>query len=362
MLAVLVLFGKMTNAKSGSGKGNSPGRVVSQDSGQQRDFPCSACSLPVKDDGVGGIFCDRCKFWCHGTPSCTKLPKDFIKVFMKLDSEANRGLAFYCSRCRNLDDAPNVNNLSSTGELHQAFLNISESIKDLVRDVAGIKADHNNSIAALSDEIRSLRSELSRVTSRSHLDRDDPGVRDLVREEIREMNEREKRKSSIIIRGIAFCDNFSAEFNSIVSSIWPSSELINLRNVYPIKPNLVRAVIDSDNIRRELLSRCKNLKNSPHSGVFISRDLTSAQRQDLIRRRNDRNTTRQLSNTVGLVEDLAGGSSPRVVELARGFEGANSLSGSVTPSGRPGPSLGPTRGGAVPKNLRSANFRSRLER
>ena len=131
--------------------------------------------------------------------------------------------------------------------------------------------------------------------------------------------------------------------------------------MYPIKPNLDRAVPESDNIRTELLSRCKNLKNSPYSNVFISRDLTRAQRQDLIRRRNDRNASRQLSNTAGLVGNLVGSGSPRVAELTRGFEGANSLSGSATPN-RSDLSLGSFRSGAVPKSSRSANFRSRIER
>ena len=73
------------------------------------------------------------------------------------------------------------------------------------------------------------------------------------------------------------------------------------------------------------MSRCKNLKNSPHSNVSISRDLTHAQRQDLIRRRSDRYVSRQLSNTVGLADDLAGGSSLRVAELARGLKGHHQM-------------------------------------
>ena len=40
-----------------------------------------------------------------------------------------------------------------------------------------------------------------------------------------------------------------------------------------------------DVVRRELLARCSRLKSSSFSQVYISRDLTRAQRQELLRRR-----------------------------------------------------------------------------
>lgn len=46
-------------------------------------FLCVTCRFIVKDDEEGGIGCDECNEWCHGSQTCTVLPSDFVKEVLK---------------------------------------------------------------------------------------------------------------------------------------------------------------------------------------------------------------------------------------------------------------------------------------
>ena len=179
--------------------------------------------------------------------------------------------------------ARSVGSSDEVRELQWSFAGLAASIRDLVRDIASLKLEHSNEIAALRDEIRCLRSEPHQSSAGPSVVRD-PAVRDSIREEIRELHDRDKRRSSIVIRGLCHDANFVYSFNEVVASIWPDVSPPVLRDIFPIRANLVRATIEDGTMRRELLARCNCLKNSSFSQVFISRDLTRAQRQELLRR------------------------------------------------------------------------------
>ena len=103
-----------------------------------------------------------------------------------------------------------------------------------------------------------------------------------IRDEIRELHEREKRKDSIVIRGIkATNDNiaaFSSSFNAVVEHLLPGRS-INLNEVVVIEEELVRAKVTDSLKRRDLLSKATTLRSSfCFSEVYISRDLTYKQR------------------------------------------------------------------------------------
>ena len=154
-----------------------------------------------------------------------------------------------------------VDSSGEVRELRQSVASLAASVRDLVRDIAALRLDHRNEIAALREEIRSLRSDRPQPSDGPG-DLSGPAVRELTREEIRELHERDKRRSIIVVRGLNHGANFVNSFNEVVSSIWPDVTPPALSDIYPIRPNLVRATIVDDVVRRELLARCSRLKNS----------------------------------------------------------------------------------------------------
>ena len=119
---------------------------------------------------------------------------------------------------------------------------------------------------------------------------DDDRLRVIIREESREMEERRKRKTLIVIRGVEAggVAGVSAAFGPVAREL--TGGAVQLSDVLCINRDkkMYRAKISDDEVRDKLISNAKNLKNSQFSHIFINRDLTYKQRGELIRRRNER--------------------------------------------------------------------------
>ena len=109
----------------------------------------------------------------------------------------------------------------------------------------------------------------------------------MIREEIREMREREKRVTSVIVRGIDVTsdDDFGAAFDPIANHLLGSSLNFSSIDCINRQKKLYRIKIDDYTTRRTLLQHAKNLKNSRYSHIYINRDLTYMQRKELAERR-----------------------------------------------------------------------------
>ena len=110
----------------------------------------------------------------------------------------------------------------------------------------------------------------------------------LISEECRELEERKKRVSSIIVRGVtarspaALVPIFDALTSELEVSPIQLSEVVCI----DAEKGLFRAKVVEVEARRKLLDAAKNLKNSQQfSSVYINRDLTYKQRQSLMARR-----------------------------------------------------------------------------
>ena len=80
-----------------------------------------------------------------------------------------------------------------------------------------------------------------------------------IQKELNEFKEREKRKDCIIIRGLEYSDDFQREFKEI--SLLLTKKTISLTNIVPIRPNLVRATIQTAGDKFELLKNSSKLKH-----------------------------------------------------------------------------------------------------
>ncbi|MPC72988.1 hypothetical protein E2C01_067304 [Portunus trituberculatus] len=72
------------SGSSGMGGDVRPARASSPAiDGSASGSHCVTCKFPVLDDDEGGIACDECQQWCHGSQVCTGLPSDFVKEVLK---------------------------------------------------------------------------------------------------------------------------------------------------------------------------------------------------------------------------------------------------------------------------------------
>ena len=111
--------------------------------------------------------------------------------------------------------------------------------------------------------------------------------RQAVREELLELEERRKRKASLVIRGLGASSALEAVrlFGDVTQFLIGErvelSEACRIRN----DTDLIRGNVHDVRLRRLILDQARELKNSRLSHIFIRRDLTYQQREELKARR-----------------------------------------------------------------------------
>lgn len=207
---------------------------------------CGLCRLPV---GRASIECHGCKNRFHPDVLCLGVGEDVIKV---LRSNNLGAISYHCCSCR-------IGDPTMGGGLPQ----LTKIVGELVRTVRS-RASDNVSPGATAP-------------------------REAIITQIREVKEREKRKDSIIFRGLG-----DVSVGALASSFRVICDLLRIGHVslseirkIGSSPPLYRARVVDDTKRRELLLRCHQLRNTEEFGrVFIHKDLTLQQRRDLMAKRN----------------------------------------------------------------------------
>ena len=281
----------------------------SQDKSSTPGHSCGMCGHEVGDDAIG---CDKCSNWVHPTEMCSGLPKDAISTIANLRGDA---ILFVCTNCRvkssNTGISTRQGGTSGSGNdqlIQQLFLSVKgicsavmELTSRMDRAFSGMQASAPPVPLAQPQPQPSAQPRISATTSGS----DD--YRSVIRQEMREMQERAKRKQSIIIKGLHAQSprELAAKFGEL--SLGFTGVRVELSDIVPI-PNhtdLYRAKILDDEDRKLVLERAKSLKDTEYKTVFIRRDLTYAQRQELRDRRAQRaegevtNATHEAPGSVG---------------------------------------------------------------
>ena len=106
------------------------------------------------------------------------------------------------------------------------------------------------------------------------------------------MRERDKRRQSVIIKGLraTSTSDLATKFEQLSEQVMGSK--VGLSDISPISGHLhiYRAKIINDDLRKMVLEKAKFLRNTDFSSVYISRDLTYAQRTELFARQKARQT------------------------------------------------------------------------
>ena len=263
------------------------------------------CGLEVRGDQQG-VQCDICGAWYHA--QCQKLSKAAYNALAKHDI-----LAFICDSCRK---RPNLGNLQpksvTTTKSVQTETIVSDALtlspeKDaemLSRLAAAVKSlesmvsvhdklltESKKTLETMSQQqVQSkatfaevVKAKTQPVTDGRQNVPQTTDYRHIMRAELREMEERKKRISSLVVRGlrVGSADEAATKFGDVVYALtgkrttW--SEVCRIRN----DTDLFRGNVHDSQIRRLILDEAKNLRDSQYSHVFIRRDLTFQQRQEL---------------------------------------------------------------------------------
>ena len=313
------------------------------------------CGLEVKKDHQG-IECDICGMWYHIV--CQKMSKTAYNALSKhyailaficdrcrkrpnlsriQPKQAVRDASVQTTRAPNGPGScgapkPKSSSTAQTDEVHPVTptrtRNDSETLSQLASSMCQIETsikEHNKLLAeskkildtltvgqsgsrptyadVTKSQTQQAKSDTTHYNTRAqqvlsgfghNQSYDSSNYRHIVRAELQEMEERKKRVSSLVVRGlrVSSAGEAAAKFSDIIFAL--TGERTQWTEVCRIRSDadLFRGNIHDSRVRKLILDEAKNLRDSEHSHVFIRRDLTYQQREEL-RARNPPRFQRQ---------------------------------------------------------------------
>ena len=264
---------------------------------------CGTCGKDVEGSSIG---CDGCQAWVHCTEMCCGLSCDMIQAIEKYEGA---GIMYICTKCR-LDfsltawhGGPHAN--STETQLVEPVKHLSQQLHGMSSVVQQLKAEIGllragpppdpswPSLSASNPPVPDAAATpgaAQREVPRPPANPDVPPAsasseyRKVVREELRELQEQQKRRSSLVIRGLGArsADAAVQAFEQVTDFL--IHQKVSLTDVVriPSETDLYRGKVCDDDVRKLILDRAKQLKDSDRFGsVFIRRDLTYKQRSEL---------------------------------------------------------------------------------
>ena len=197
-------------------------------------------------------------------------------------------------------------------------------------------------IAALAGQVRDLVNKVGKMEGpcthsdlRQTIDDNEKGrpvgvEQRGLQSEVREYFEREKRKSSVFLRGCP-C-NSADEIQKLVDEISHALNIdrVILQNVQSLNTRgLFRVMIENSEGRRNLLENAKKLKNvNRFRNIYINRDLTYQQRQQLKERKKHTGSGNKVQHSAGSIAGVVSGMRGRASGVrGRGGTGADGRRG-----------------------------------
>lgn len=271
---------------------------------------CGDCSKTIEKKDLG-VECEICSYWFHSY--CQSMSEEKFNFIANDNS-----IHWFCNRCDvsasktmklmsvllERQDATDkkmgvmeqkVDALSaSVGNVeHQIprIAKVEESVHGVGLGVQRIASDMGKMKDALKSELTSELATLQEHRGHSFdiTQIDAAELRKLVRQEAYEVEERRKRVNSIVIRGLG---NNSEEIKNEMATISTNiaGKSIDVTDIVTLQQDLVRAKIENVGDKKLLLENAKQLKdreNRKYEHVYISRDLTKTQREELVKRRQN---------------------------------------------------------------------------
>ena len=264
---------------------------------------CNCNAAPVDNNGIG---CDRCDLWFHPTPECTGLTTPVLNF---IGSEGGTAVVFVCCSCQVTSANPSTNSSTdaSNTSVSQCLPQLFNMIKSLAETVANLTTQVQLSMSSQSPRHSDVPPS-SNVPSLSHAptsSTSSPIFREQFFTEMREFEERKKRRDCIIVRGSTSTTEaeFRTEFSGATQHVLGNP--VTPGSVQCINPDrgMYRVRVTNLQLRDRVLVNAKKLNESDlYSHLYFARDLTYMQRQDQrdlrARRRVANADTRVTTNVV----------------------------------------------------------------
>ena len=234
---------------------------------------CKFCNLGLNQET---ITCDRCQHEFHPSGNCTGLKPLTIRAILE---EGSDGIKFVCVACR---CAPGT---TQNGEWKEALGQVFELVRTLSIGVANL-TETVNKVLANSTQASHMAAEASDPPITNSNPNTALEKKDLYTE-LWEFEERKKRLSSVVVRGISannnteFSDQFKAVYRHLLSTE-PSIEAVHCINQ---QNKMYRVKFTDKSQRVGIMQKARDLKDSEYRNVYIARDLTLAQRKEIAARR-----------------------------------------------------------------------------
>ena len=255
-----------------------------QEAGQTKCKFCSSVVVGCK------IECQVCSGNFHADVLCLGVDVNVVDVLKQND---NGAISYNCTECR-LDVAQRETAGPYGAVLKQLICTVGEVVKILKDGSSNVHhplASNSGSHTGRPNQAAGPNTSAS-LRSVEH--------RNEILGQVRELREREKRADSIVIRGLGniALEEVNIKFESICQEL--QIPLISLTGLTKMGAgDLYRARIACKDQRQNLLLKVSALKNSQtFSRVYINRDLTKQQREEVVRARRARVRTDSTSGNL----------------------------------------------------------------
>ena len=260
--------------------------------------PCLHCKKEVKRE-ERSVQCQTCQFWVH--TKCQDISDELFNILA--NPEAYGGVCWNCDSC-----------LASSARLERTVV----AFEARVKEVENVTARTASELKRVDANVAQLRRELEEEKAKNRQAAERMDYRYVTRDELRE---REARKLNVIMHRV---EEPGAEYRTgetrkekdmeecaiIMAKLGMEKEgkeeVKHCRRIGEIGdlPRPMVVVLRTEDVRRKLLERARNLKDTEYNDVGIVPDLTIQQRkeeQDMqveVERRNEEELTTVRSKLV----------------------------------------------------------------
>lgn len=255
--------------------------------GTKAQVKCSGCKEDVKKKDRG-VSCDLCESWYHA--KCGDIPDDLYTVLTNFDGKKlGTGLHWYCPRCEGF-----------AGKLLLEVREIKVKQGGMEKEVAGWRKE----MEIFKNELQEIRGEFSEkqktlaeaITGAAEKRvKDDKGAKFSVERDdrqwqvqMKEMLEREKRHSNLVIMGLEEDEDCAKEFqlvtdmiDKLMVEVSVKVEVVGRIGKKEGKMRPLRIKIEDIGHRRMILTRAKKLKGMKGmEKIYIVTDMTRMQQEE----------------------------------------------------------------------------------
>lgn len=219
---LLLRFATMPGSRSTNGAPRR-GRSQTASSGKPPIPKTQLCGTCDKDVGDTAIGCDECEVWVHDSEMCSGLPQDVIDAISRHNGQ---GIKFVCTKCRinvttsKQSSPPGGNDppvVELVAQLFQQLKGLCSSVQYLLEmskarplDIPASAGQAVPEPAPVAHPFIQPTHTTGPVTTPAQALGTSESYRQIVREELKELDEQRKRRNSLVVRGLGAGDGDEA--------------------------------------------------------------------------------------------------------------------------------------------------------